>query len=104
MPRKSAKQPEGQLSLFDVPQETRDPVTAGSGLPEGLKRGFFGPAYEVGFEIPELPVTGPAVRHGWQVMRDVETLHIGWPGSEEEAEFFRNRIRKYLKTIQELEK
>jgi hypothetical protein len=82
--------------------KTRDPVTVGSGLPSGLPRGFFGKPYALGFDIPMLPSEGPLAGYGNQVWRDVETLVIGWPETEEEADFFRRRIKRYLRTIEEL--
>jgi hypothetical protein len=101
--------PDGQLSLFDEPSvaqkdATRDPITVGSGLPRGLPRGFYGKPFDVGFEIPVVPSEGALASYGNQVWRDVETLVIGWPETEEEADFYRRRIRRYLKTIGELQK
>jgi hypothetical protein len=96
------KPPEGQLGLFDEHPE-RDPVGAGDGLPRGLPRGFYGKPFEVGFPIPVYPtLEGNAANLNLQVWRDVETLFIGWPESEEEADFYRKRIRRYLKTIEEM--
>jgi hypothetical protein len=92
---------EGQLGLFDEPAKT-DSAGGGDGLARGLPRGFYGKPFEVGFVVPILSLTGDAEKLNAQVWRDVETLFIGWPESEEEANFYRRRIRRYLKTIEEM--
>jgi hypothetical protein len=104
LPRvKSPAIPTGQLSLFeevtvDQKDQTRDPVHVGSGLPRGLHVGYFGKPYEVGFDIPALPTSGYGAWLSDQIYRDVETLRIGWPESEDEANFFRRRIKRYIQS------
>jgi hypothetical protein len=66
-----------------------------------IPTGFHGVSYDIGFDIPVLPTSGKGAWLSDQIYRDIDTLRTGWPLNEEEADFFRKRIKQYVKSALE---